>query len=175
MSTPRDATVGNGNDARDQHTPPLAPAGWQQTGERGRERREEGEEEGKEKACRHTRHGSESREGVKDTEPRQATEPHPITIDSTATVARRQQTKLVRTTARVYGRDHEAAHQRRAHSAERGHARESAAQDQGLRQVEDTYAQRVLADTERVGMCVAVEYDGKPVDVRIHPLGRAAK
>ena len=82
---------------------------------------------------------------------------------------------MVGTTARVYGRGHEAAHQRRAHSAERGHARGSAAQDQGLRQGEDTYAQRVLADTERVGMCVAVEYDGKPVDVRIHPLGRAAK
>jgi hypothetical protein len=40
MSTPRDATVGNSNDARDQHTPPHAPAGWQQTGERERERGE---------------------------------------------------------------------------------------------------------------------------------------
>jgi hypothetical protein len=39
MSTPRDATVGSSTDARDQHTPPHAPAGWQQTGERGERKR----------------------------------------------------------------------------------------------------------------------------------------
>jgi len=68
VSKPRDATVDNTDDARDQHTPPHARARRQQTGERKRgrrKRREEEEEEGKEKACRNTRHGSESREGVR--------------------------------------------------------------------------------------------------------------